>query len=99
MLETITSKLADTLEGPILQNNVNANLAKSERVLSVATGSFLLLKGVTNMFSHPLIALGEVLIGSSLVRRGVTGFCSVTAYLDSQKPSTYPTPLEQTEVY
>jgi hypothetical protein len=76
MIDSI-NKLRDTLEGSLLQPNENANIDKSERVLSLITGAYVFSKGITNLFSHPMIALSEAVIGGILLHRGVTGHCVV----------------------
>jgi hypothetical protein len=78
MIDSIT-ELRNTLEETLLQPNENANVEKSERVVSILTGTFILWRGLTNIFSSPVIALGEVAIGGSLLHRGVTGYCPVKA--------------------
>ncbi|WP_374164449.1 DUF2892 domain-containing protein [Arcticibacter sp. MXS-1] len=78
----VIDKLKETFKGPLLQENENANVGKSERILSVATGAFILFQGITNIFSHPIIALAEVAVGGSLMQRGVTGYCAVKAMME-----------------
>ncbi len=90
MNNQVIDTLKDTFKGPLLKENENANVSKSERILSVATGAFILFKGLTNIFSHPVLALGEVAIGGSLLRRGVTGYCPVKAIIDDQEPESVP---------
>lgn len=90
MIDSI-SELRNTLEETLLQPNENANVEKSERVVSILTGTFILWRGLTNIFSHPVIALGEVAIGGSLLHRGVTGYCPVKAVAEqecNQEPQT-----------
>ena len=60
MENSIINNLTDTLNHSILQENANANVGKSERIVSVGAGAFIALKGITNVFSHPLIALTEL---------------------------------------
>lgn len=73
MINQELNKLTDCL----IQQNEYSNIAKSERILSLATGSFILLNGIGNIFSHPLLALVEVSIGAGLIYRGSTGYCAV----------------------
>jgi hypothetical protein len=70
------NKLKDSLKETLLQRNGNANVQKSERVPSLFRGGYF-YKGLTNLFSHPLLALAEVVIGVTLLHRGITGCCSV----------------------
>jgi len=83
MIDSI-SKLTDTLEDSLLQPNENANVDKSERVLSLITGAYIFCKGITNLFSHPVIAMSEALIGGALLHRGVTGYCALKAMNEKQ---------------
>jgi len=54
------------------------NISKSERWLSGAAGSYLLFKGITGIFSHPIIGLTGAAIGAGLLYRGITGYCPMT---------------------
>lgn len=90
MINQIIDNLKDTFKGPVLRENPNANVTKSERILSVGTGAFILFKGLTNIFSHPIIALGEVAIGGSLLQRGMTGYCPVKAMLEEKAAEPIP---------
>ncbi len=76
MIESI-NELTDTLKESLLQDNENANVEKSERILSLASGGFVFIKGIGNLFSHPTLALGELIVGGVLVYRGVTGVCPI----------------------
>lgn len=83
MNNQVIDKLKESFKGPLLQENENANVGKSERILSLATGAFILFQGVKNIFSHPIIAIGEIAIGGSLMQRGVTGYCAVKAMAEA----------------
>ena len=83
MIDSIT-RLTDTLEGSLLQPNENANIDRSERVLSLITGTYIFCKGIANLFSHPVIAFGEAVIGVTLLNRGVTGNCVFKAISEKQ---------------
>jgi hypothetical protein len=76
MIDSI-NRLRDTLEDSLLQPNDNPNVDRSERVLSLITGAVMFWKGVGNMYSHPMIAFGEAIIGTLLLQRGVTGHCII----------------------
>ena len=41
------------LKDSVLTNNPNANVGKTDRIISVGTGTFILFKGISNLFSHP----------------------------------------------
>lgn len=87
MENSMMNKMGNTLEGSLMQYNPDANVSKSERYLSLGTGAFIALKGISNIFSHPLIALTELGIGGSLLYRGVTGYCPMKAMLEEQPES------------
>ncbi len=82
MTNSIISNLTNSLEGSVLQYNENPNVGKTERIISVGTGAFIALKGITNLFSSPLLALTELTIGGGLLYRGITGYCSIKERID-----------------
>jgi hypothetical protein len=76
----ITEKIQDikeTLEETLLSEDTNTNISKTERILSIAGGTYILLKGLRNIFSSPIIATGELIVGFGLLQRGVSGYCSI----------------------
>jgi hypothetical protein len=96
MIDSIT-QLKNALEDSLLEPNENANVEKSERIVSILTGTFILWRGLTNVFSHPMIALGEVAVGGTLLHRGVTGYCPIKAMKEEQEPvseSVYMTEMQ-----
>ena len=95
MANSIINEIKKNLDCVLCQNE-NANVGRSERILSITTGSFILLKGVTNIFSHPVISLGELVIGGFLLKRGVSGYCEMKAALDEDDKITPPPPAETT---
>jgi hypothetical protein len=82
---SIIDQISESLEGSIMQENPNGNLERSERLISIGTGAFIGLKGLGNIFSHPLIALTELGLGGALLYRGMTGFCHVKAAMAAQE--------------
>ncbi|RKD14457.1 hypothetical protein BCY91_08275 [Pelobium manganitolerans] len=80
-IEEVTQSLEDTL----LQEDIFTNISKTERILSMASGSYIFLKGVSNIFSSPLLATTELILGFGLLQRGVTGHCPVTERLENSK--------------
>lgn len=100
MNTSIINQAGDVLEHSLLQENPFANIGRSERLLSVGTGTFIALKGLSNLFSHPLIALGELGIGGALLYRGITGFCAITDMAENSGESLNDTMIEiQTETF
>lgn len=78
----IINNIKDTLEDSLLKEDLNTNLGKTERILSAVAGTYIALKGLGNIFSHPLIATGELIIGYSLLNRGLTGHCAISERLE-----------------
>ncbi len=73
-----TAAIKETL----LPENPNANVGKTDRIISIGTGAYIFFKGVTNLFSHPFLALTEVGIGATLLHRGITGNCAIKKVID-----------------
>lgn len=61
----------------LLMERDSTNIDFSERVISIGTGTYMIYKGVRELFKKPLLALGQVAIGSALLYRGATGTCDV----------------------
>ncbi len=76
-------KVTDTIKNTLLPENPNANVGKTDRIISVGTGAYIFFKGVTNLFSYPILALTEVGIGAALLHRGITGNCEIKKIIDS----------------
>lgn len=72
-INTAISNVKEAWKNPEFFNNVS----KSERILSSATGGYFLFKGITSVFSHPIIGLASVAIGTGLLYRAITGYCPV----------------------
>jgi len=85
MENSIINRITDSLDGSVLQQSENANVGKSERIVSLGAGAFIALKGITNVFSHPLLALTELGLGGALLYRGFTGYCPVKEKLEDQR--------------
>lgn len=77
MLETLTTKVNDSLKGSVLDPNGKENINTTERLLSIAAGTFIFYKGLTQIIKHPFIGLQEAAVGGVLLYRGATGFCPV----------------------
>ncbi|WP_423148236.1 SRPBCC family protein [Rubrolithibacter danxiaensis] len=75
MLDTTVNKITDTLNNSFLNSNQNINVNPTERILSIAAGSFIFYKGLSQIIKHPLIAVQEALVGGFLLYRGATGHC------------------------
>lgn len=84
-------KILDSVVDVIVQSNDNANISTSERIVSIATGSFIIWKGMKDIFSKPSNFVWEVALGSALLYRGATGYCKVKDILlpKKEKLQTY----------
>lgn len=89
----ITDKIEDvknSLEETLLKEDIFTNISKTERILSMASGSYIFLKGISNIFSSPLLATTELVVGFGLLHRGVTGHCAVTEKLELREVGPSP---------
>ena len=77
MLETITSKVNESLKGSFLEPKSTENVNTAERLISIAAGTFIFYKGIKQLFKHPFIGLQEAAVGGVLLYRGATGFCPI----------------------
>lgn len=77
MLETLTTKVNESLKGSLIEPKNTENVNTTERLISIAAGSFILYKGIKQIFKHPFIGLQEAAVGGILLYRGATGFCPV----------------------
>lgn len=75
-------KVTSTLKDTLLQDNPHANVGKTDRIISVGTGAYIFFKGITNLFSSPILALTEAGIGAALLHRGITGNCAIKKVID-----------------
>ena len=85
-------KILDSVVDVIVQSTENVNISTSERLVSVATGSFIIWKGIKDIFSKPSNSIWEVALGGALLYRGVTGYCKIKDRLlpkKEEKTTTY----------
>ncbi|MCX2474319.1 DUF2892 domain-containing protein [Pedobacter sp. MC2016-05] len=61
------------------------NTSRSERILSGVVGSYLLFKGLTSIFSHPVIGATGAAVGAGLLYRGITGYCPARDLAEQQQ--------------
>jgi len=94
-LNTTISNVKEAWKYPELFQNVS----RSERWLSGAAGTYLLYKGLTSLFSHPVIALTGAAIGAGLLYRGVTGYCPMRDLAEQQKADLTPDEILVSETY
>ena len=62
---------------PVASGSSHINLGTTERVVSTFAGTFLLTRGLRQLFRHPITALASSIAGGALLYRGVTGYCAV----------------------
>ncbi len=82
MDNSLINTLKSGLDTPLLKENENTNLGKTERILSIATGTIILFNGISGIFSHPVWGLGKIVLGGSLLNRGLSGHCSVKPIIE-----------------
>lgn len=85
IINTVTDKVTEVLNSPILQENAYPNVGQTERIISIGSGAFIALKGISNLFSHPLLALTEIGLGGALLYRGITAYCPIKEKLDERE--------------
>jgi hypothetical protein len=90
MITDTIEELKDTLEETFLKETLYTNLGKTERVLSLATGAYIMFKGIKNVFSHPLIATTELVVGFGLLQRGMSGYCAITEKFENEPQGPEP---------
>lgn len=87
------NKILDSVVDVIVQSTEDVNISTSERIVSVATGGFMIWKGMKDVFSKPSNFVWEVVLGSALLYRGVTGHCSIKEKLLPKTEETTTTYL------
>jgi len=94
-LNTTINNIKEAWKYPELYENVS----RSERWLSGAAGTYLIYKGLTGIFSHPILGLTGAAIGAGLLYRGVTGYCPMRDIAEQEKESIAPDEVIITETY
>lgn len=70
-LNNTLERVKDAWKHPELYENIS----ESERILSGVVGSYLMFKGLTNIFRHPIMGVIGAVSGAALLYRGYTGYC------------------------
>jgi len=94
-LNTTINNIKEAWKYPELYQNVS----RSERWLSGAAGTYLLYKGITGLFSHPVIGLTGAAIGAGLLYRGITGYCPMRDIAEQRSADLAPDEVILTETY
>jgi uncharacterized membrane protein len=95
MANEITTNIMDTIKGLNLNTDETPNIDQGERGVSIAAGSYLLYKGVKNLYRHPLLGLLGTAAGGFLLFRGATGICPL--YKKLGRDTTDPEAINITE--
>jgi hypothetical protein len=95
MANEITTNIMDTIKGLNLNTDESPNIDQGERGVSIAAGSYLLYKGVKNLYRHPLLGLLGTAAGGFLLLRGATGVCPL--YKKLGRDTTDPEAINITE--
>lgn len=90
MISEKIEELKETLEDTLLKETLYTNLGKTERILSMAAGGYILFKGIKNVFHHPIIASTELVVGFGLLQRGISGYCAVTEKFETETRGPEP---------
>lgn len=90
-MKNVIKGAKELLEEIGIKESPNTNLGKTERVLSIAAGSYLALKGIKNIFSHPFIAATSLTLAYGLIGRGTTGYCPIKE--EWEKDETFDEPI------
>jgi uncharacterized membrane protein len=77
MKSQTTDNIISTLKELNFNTSESPNIDQGERGLSIVAGSYLFLKGIKNLFKHPVIGLLETAAGGMLLYRGTTGVCPI----------------------
>jgi len=94
-LNTTINNIKEAWKYPELFENVS----KSERWLSGAAGTYLLYKGLTSLFSHPVIALTGAAVCAGLLYRGITGYCPMRDLAEQRKENNLEDEVLVSETY
>lgn len=92
IMKSNVNKILDSVVDVIIQSTDDVNISTSERIISVGTGSFIIWKGMKDIFSKPSNSIWEIALGGALLYRGVTGYCKI-------KDKILPRKEEQTTTY
>lgn len=77
MFEEVKHHVNQILQSSGIAANEETNINDTERFISVAAGTFIMYKGISQILSHPLIALQEAALGGYLMYRGASGHCPI----------------------
>jgi len=61
----------------------HGDIGKSERILSVVSGGFILGVGLKKLFHSPLTGFTSMALGGGLIYRGITGKCAIKGAIEN----------------
>jgi uncharacterized membrane protein len=67
----------DNIKKAVKYPELFENISTSERVLSGFAGTYLMLKGISKIFKHPVLGLTGTALGTGLLYRALTGYCPI----------------------
>lgn len=79
----IVEQMVDKVKAKVVDACERGTITKSERMLSVIAGGFILGYSVKKLFKRPFAAISGVTLGSTLIARGVTGQCPVVGAIEN----------------
>ena len=94
-LNNTVEKIKDAWKHPELYENIS----DSERILSGVVGSYLMFKGLTNMFRHPIMGMIGTAAGVGLLYRGYTGYCPSVELMAQSEADQVEDEIFVTETY
>lgn len=95
MSTNLTKEISSGLKLLDFKKRDSPNIDDGERALSLATGVYLLYRGLKSLRKHPFLALQGAALGGLMVYRGATGVCPV--YKSLGKDTTDPQAINITE--
>lgn len=94
-LNNTIDKIKDAWKNPELYENIS----ESERILSGVVGSYLLFKGLTSIFRHPIMGILGATAGVGLLYRGYTGYCPSVDLIAQSETENTPEEIMMSESY
>ncbi|MET4080515.1 putative membrane protein [Pedobacter sp. UYP30] len=94
-INNTVEKIKDAWRNPELYENIS----DSERILSGVVGSYLLFKGLTNIFRHPIMGAIGAAAGVGLLFRGYTGYCPSVDLIAQSEADEITEKIFVTETY
>ena len=89
-MKNLFENTKELLEKTGLKESPHPNLSTTERALSIAAGSYFAIKGIKNIFSHPIIAATTLALGYGFISRGTTGYCPIAEDIEKSKSTQEP---------